>query len=86
MTMHYAVAVRDTATETFGRPFYVARPAEAVRTFGREINSGEPNSLLAAHPSDFELYQLAIWDDETGTFEIQQERLARGKDLIAAKQ
>lgn len=87
MTMHYCVSVRDTATETYSRPFFVPHVAAAVRDFGRELNSGNPEaSMLAAHPSDFELWQLALFDDETGTFDMQQERLARGKDLIQAKQ
>lgn len=80
----YVVAARDRATEAFARPFYVSRPGEAIRSFSDEVmRKPEPgqNNPLHAHPTDFELWQLAIFDDNTGAFTPALERLARAEDF-----
>lgn len=78
-------SVRDRATEAFMRPFYVHRPAEAVRSFTDEVrrkaDPGQQN-LLNSHPTDYELFSLAVFDDQTGEFRPAMERLARGEDLV----
>lgn len=80
----YVVAVRDAATEAFARPFYVHRPAEAIRSFSDEVKRkpepGQQNQLNA-HPQDYELHQLAVFDDATGVFTAAPERLARAVDF-----
>lgn len=76
----YAIAVRDTATESFGRPFFVNHAAQAFRSFSDEVNNKD--SELGKHPSDYELWQLATFDDSTGLFAESAERLARAADLV----
>lgn len=80
----YVIAVRDSATEAFARPFFVTRPAEAIRSFSDEVNRtpdpGQQNQLHA-HPSDYELFQLATFDDNLGQFTQAYERLARAVDF-----
>jgi len=84
----YVCAARDRATEAFARPFYVSRPAEAIRSFQDEVqrkpSDGQFNQLNA-HPTDFELWQLATWDDNSGEFKMQPERLARAEDFHFGK-
>lgn len=79
MKLH-AIAVRDTATESFSRPFFVNHPAQAVRSFSDEVNNKE--SELGKHPGDYELWELASWDDVSGAFTDNPERLARASDLV----
>lgn len=80
----YMCAVRDSATEAFAQPIFVPRPAVALRSFGEECNrkptEGNPNALYT-HPSDYELYQLGVYDDNTGDFSPAKERLARAVDF-----
>lgn len=78
MKLH-AVSVLDLATESFGRPFFVQHPAQAVRSFQDEVNN--PESEIAKHAEDYELHSLGTFDDVTGGFTNSIERLARASDL-----
>lgn len=78
MKLH-AIAVRDLATETFGRPFFVPHPAQAVRSFTDEVNN--PESEVSRHAKDYELWSLGRYEETTGLFENQAERLVRAIDL-----
>lgn len=75
-------SVRDRAADVFGRPFFTPSRGVAVRSFTDHINSKD-DSEMVKHPSDFELYQLADFDDETGKFENLEapKMLARGEDV-----
>lgn len=73
------VSVFDSAVQAFGRPAYVHTPAEAVRSFRDEVNN--PESYVSKHPEDYELHQLAIFDERLGSFEVNQVLLVRAKDL-----
>lgn len=61
------LAVRDTKTDAFGRPFFSPSVGSAIRSFSDHINSKE-DSEMVKHPEDFNLYHLAEFDDETGEF------------------
>lgn len=79
---HHVVAVFDSAMQAYGRPFFVPALQMAIRSFGDEINRKAPDNQFAAHPDDYELFHLAVFDEETGTFEnVQARSLGRGKDL-----
>lgn len=83
--MLYAVAVFDRAAQVFARPFYVTRPAEALRSFGDEVNrkpSAEQQNSLFSHHADYELFQLGLWDENTGMFENNNQLIARASDLF----
>lgn len=60
-------AVLDSKVGTFAQPFFAATTASALRSFGAAAM--DPNSMLGKHPSDFTLYELGSFDDETGFFE-----------------
>lgn len=79
----YVLSIRDRAADVFGQPIFVAAKGAAVRSFGDEINRKEANNNFAAHPEDFDLYELGTFDDNTGTFECSTPRMvAIGKDLV----
>lgn len=82
MTRHTIVAVRDLATETFGRPFVVHHPRQAVRSFTDEVNN--PESEVSRHAEDYELWELGAFADDTGDISSNPVRIARAIDLKKA--
>ena len=62
----YIVAVRDSAADAFGRPFVVSTLGLATRSFIDEV--ANPDSAFHSHPSDYTLYELGSFDDNTGKF------------------
>lgn len=81
--MKVIVALKDTAARVFGVPFVVQAAAQAVRSLRDEVNSTESTSDVARHPSDFELYEVAYFNDETGSVSPLDppQMLCRAKDL-----
>lgn len=76
-----AIAVLDLATETYGRPFFVPHPGQAMRSFMDEVKNRD--SEIGKHPGDYELYELGSFDDATGQFTPPPApiRLLRGSDF-----
>lgn len=80
MTILYVCAVRDSALEAFMPPIFVPATGLAVRSFSDEVN--KPESPFYAHPADFELHLLGVYEDSTGLFDQAERRqLARGADV-----
>ncbi|QCQ84822.1 nonstructural protein [Blackfly microvirus SF02] len=84
----YVCAVFDSATQAYGRPIFVNAPGQAMRGFGDEVANPAKETDLAKHPSDFELFQLATFDDATGRFHTPPDPvlLVRGKDCAPSKE
>jgi len=60
-------AVRDAAIDAFGQPIFVRHVGEATRSFIDECNrAGAP---FNAHPEDYELFQIGIFDDSNGSIQ-----------------
>lgn len=77
------VAVFDRAAQLFGRPFFVAAPGQAIRSFTTEVNrKDDQRGEFALHPNDFDLWQLALYDDAEGKFDPVQTMLVRGIDVF----
>lgn len=81
MTVLVVCAVRDRALDAFMQPFFAPSVGIAVRSFGDEVNRAE--SPMAAHPDDYDLYQLGTFDDATGRFAVGDgpRQVAIGKDV-----
>lgn len=81
-------SVFDSAAGLYGRPFFVAATAVAVRSFSDEVNNSAPENGFYRHPEDYTLYRLCEFDESRGVFDSLSggpELLARGKDLAAPK-
>lgn len=78
------VAIRDSAANAFGRPNFVPALGAAVRGFGDEVNRRAEDNPLHAHPEDFEMFELGMFDDETAEFVLHEKPrpVARAKDLV----
>lgn len=77
-------AVRDSATEMYGRPFFVQSRNVALRSFTDEVRRKDQNNDLNKHPDDFALYSLGMFDDNSGEFRQDISLIARAKDLVEA--
>lgn len=76
------VSVRDSASGLFGRPVFVVSRGQAIRSFQDEVQRVDPQNDMNRHPSDFELFELARFDDNSGRFVGNDDPvlLIRGKD------
>lgn len=81
MALHKVCAVFDSAIQSFGTPVFVVHTGAAIRSFQDEVN--REGSPFHAHPGDFELYFLGVYDDQSGRLDSSQaiECLIRGKDV-----
>lgn len=82
----FIITVRDRAADVYGQPSYHTSVGAAIRSFADEINRPDPNNMLNKHPGNFDLYQLGVYDDNSGEFECgKPKQIAVGKDLVIRK-
>lgn len=75
------IAVRDSAIEAFGTPFFTQTVGQAIRSFIDEIN--RPESNMGQHPEDYDLYEIGEYDTNQAqiTVPAQPRLIAVGKDV-----
>jgi len=75
--------IRDRAAEAYGRPFFLPATGVAIRSFQDEVNRKAEDNQVYQHPDDFDLYELGLFDDFSGKFELyeQPKLLALGKQV-----
>lgn len=66
--MKAVCSLYDKVAQAYMQPFFVPALGIAFRNLSDEIVRGGEGNMLASHPGDFVLYQLATFDDETGEF------------------
>jgi len=59
-------SVFDKIAGTYGMPFFAQLDKLALRSFSTAVNT--PGSYLHTNPSDFDLFHIGQFDDETGAF------------------
>jgi len=65
--MTYLVfSIFDSKSHLYGPPFYSRHTGEALRNFVELVN--DDRSTVSKYPGDFQLVQLASFDDESGVF------------------
>ena len=79
------IAVKDLSIPAFMSPGPARAAGQAIRSFIDETNRKEQTNNLYMHPADFELWQLAEFDEETGQFENTPKILMRGIDAKQAE-
>ena len=69
--------------EDYGRPFFLPATGVAIRSFQDEVNRNAPDNQMYAHPDDFDLYELGVFDDFDGKFALHEapKLLALGKQV-----
>lgn len=77
------MSTRDSASELFSRPFFVAAVGAGVRGFTDEVNRKDVDNPLNAHPEHFDLYKVGFFDDITGTVEsVIPEHVIAARDVV----
>ena len=76
--MKVLVALYDRAVEAHAPVMTVNTRNEAIRSFRQECQNRE--SPIAKNPTDYELYQIGTYDEESGTIEAKRELIARAED------
>lgn len=69
----FVVAIYDVGVGAFNRPWFVRSQGEALRTFTdevRRVGSDAQPSPMNAHPEDYQLFYLGMFDDEHGKFQV----------------
>lgn len=82
MAKHIVVCVYDEGTQCYGPLATFVAVGIASRSFADEVNNKREGNVLRAHPIDFSLWQLAVYDDVTGTFEPAKKKLVDAVTLV----
>lgn len=69
--MQYVFSVYDRKMNLYHNPIFVAHPAEVMRLVSDCVNSPHP---YGRHPMDYELVQVAEWDEQTGMFQSMMQK------------
>jgi len=79
-------SVQDVVAESYGAPFMVQNKNVAIRTFRQLVN--DKGSRVNPSPGDYNLHQLAEFDDETGVLEVSASpvHLANGQSLVTPQE
>lgn len=72
MSVQAVLSLRDTKAELFLQPFFVPTIAVALRDIGKEAAAVREGNQLNLFPKDFEVWQLASFDPETGTLVTEE--------------
>lgn len=77
------VSVFDASAGLYGQPFFTPTTQVAMRQFINEVQRASPDNQLYTNPVDFDLYQVAHFDDQTGCFSVPELpiKLMRGIDV-----
>ena len=74
-----AFAVYDSKVKNYTKPLYHRNAAEAIRGFEQECNN--PESQLNKFASDFTLFEIGEYDDETAILTYEQAPISLGNAL-----
>lgn len=83
MNKFFVVAVKDELTGTFLQPNFGESIAALERIFKYQINSID---LWRSNASDYTLYKLGVFDQETGEITPTIERLVNGRACLEKKE
>ncbi len=65
--------IYDAKAQIYNKPFHQANEQVLMRTVSDLRN--EPGTDIFKHPSDFNLYQTGVYDDETGIIHGMEKKL-----------
>ena len=78
-------AIYDTVAAMYKAPFMMRSDGEALRGFADLAVSDEND--IGRHPSHFQLFKLAVFDDGSGIYSSNTpELLATAQDMVAQAQ
>lgn len=72
-------AFYDIKAKLYDLPFYAQSELFAVRRY--KILAKDSGTMLCEFMEDYDLYQVATYNKEFGTFEFQKRLILRGKEF-----
>lgn len=85
MSRYKMYSVKDELTGKFMNPLFVEEgeisAQLATRQFASQVNSIQ---LWKDNPSDYSLYEVGIFDDESGAEAIPLQKIASGRSVLNA--
>lgn len=80
--MRFGVYSMRDKLSGFARPTFEMNDPSAMRNFEMAVLNSDVQSVLHAHPEDFDLYRIAYFDSETGSMiSCEIERIASGQQI-----
>ena len=76
---HKVFAVYDEKAKAYLTPFFLPEAGMAKRTFGDCVN--DPQHQFGLHPADYTLFELAVWNLETGVLHPHDAKLSHGNGV-----
>lgn len=86
MSSKKVFAVYDSKVQAYMNPFCMETSGQAIRGWIDAVN--DEKTAFNRHPDDFTLFELGIYDEQSGTFENLHTPISHGtalKYLQAAK-
>lgn len=75
-------SVRDNVSGKFGTPMFGVSDEFFIRDFSYNLNRSE--TVMKEYPKDFDIYKIAVWDEDTAVFTTCEPLLvARVLDLLS---
>lgn len=78
MAKYVLYSVYDTKVKFFHKPMFMRNKGEALRSWKTEANADPEKSSISAHPSDFDLFEIGEFDDDTAKFEMHPSPISLG--------
>lgn len=69
-------AVYDSKTEAYLQPFFMQTKGSAIRAWMDVVN--DTSTQFHKHPTDFTLFEIAEYDDQTGKFTNHHTPISHG--------
>lgn len=77
---YHMFSVYDEKAKAYLPPFILPEIGQATRTFGDMVNNEEHQFGL--HPSDYTLFEIADFDDESADIVCDKKTIANGIELV----
>jgi hypothetical protein len=71
----------DKKTQTWSAPFVHTTKGDAIRSFTDAVNKENAQSLIYAHPEDFDLIRIGFFDETQGTLFPDKQHVGNGLDF-----
>lgn len=67
MALYFAYTLHDVKALQYHPPFFTLNDALAKRMLSEIVQ--DTNTTIGRHPSDYKLYKIGMYDDQTGIFD-----------------
>jgi hypothetical protein len=75
-------SIYDSGVSAYLKPFWSDHKANAIRSFIQCVNDkSNPDNMIAMHPDQFTLFELGVFDSNSGQYIAHEISLSCGKAL-----